>query len=360
MNPKVPPATAPGPQAVILAGGSGTRFWPLSRRRRPKQFLALDGALTLLQATVERLAPVIEPPSVWVCTTAALAREVARQLPAVPARQILVEPQGRNTAAAIAWSVASLPPALREAPIVVLPADHRVADPEAFRVRLRQAVVAAAERDLIVTLGVVPRWPETGYGYLRLGRVLDAASGLRRVVRFTEKPDLPTARRFLRSKRHLWNAGIFVFRGTRLLREVERHLPELAQGLAAMEHDAHGVRRLYGTLPAISIDVGVMEKVSDLATLPLDCGWSDLGSWAALLEVRSKDAQGNATAGDVVALDASGNLLISDAGTIAVLGVRDLVVVKARDSVLVLPLARSQEVRKILAELEASGRTALL
>jgi len=359
VKPKRSSPAAP-PQALILAGGSGTRFWPLSRRRRPKQFLALDGEATLLQATLQRLQPLVEPSAVWVCTTAALCREVARQLPEVPRRQILAEPEGRNTAAAIAWSLSRMPARLRDAPIVVLPADHRVADPAAFRLRLGQAIEAVRERDLVVTLGVVPRWPETGYGYLRLGRTLDERSGLRRVSRFTEKPDLARARRFVRSGAYLWNAGIFVFRAATVLREVERHLPELHAGLRKMGRERLRVARLYGTLPAVSIDVGLMEKLSIVATLPLDCGWSDLGSWAALQEVRPQDDRGNAIVGEVVALDASRNLLFADSGLVAVLGVEGLAVVRSRDSVLVVPLERSQEVRRILAELEARGHAVLL
>jgi mannose-1-phosphate guanylyltransferase/mannose-6-phosphate isomerase len=344
-----------------LAGGSGTRFWPLSRRSRPKQLLALEGDRTLLQSTVDRLGPLVGPHQVWVVTTKELVREVRRQLPDVPARQVLVEPVGRNTAPAIAWSVRSMPADLRESPVVVLPADHRVGDPEVFRLRLAQAVDAVVREDLVVTLGVLPRWPETGYGYLRLGRVLDEKTGLRRVARFTEKPDLARAKRFVKSHGYLWNAGIFVFRGAKLLELVGKLVPDLAAGLERIARDGSplSLAKHYPQLPAAPIDTAVMEKLSTIATLPLDCGWSDLGSWAALAEVRHKDDQGNAVSGDVVAVDAVDNLLYADRGTVAVLGVSNLVVVRTADSVLVMPVERAQEVRRVLVELETRGRTEL-
>ena len=189
--PKAQEAAAPRPQALVLAGGSGTRFWPLSRRSRPKQLLALEGTRSLLQATVDRLAPLIEPHEVWVVTTRELVKEVRRQLPEVPTRQILVEPVGRNTAPAIAWSIRSMPEELRQSAVVVLPADHRVGDPEVFRLRLSQAIEAVNEKDLVMTLGVVPRWAETGYGYLRLGEA--ERDGTPLGVALHRKPDTDRA-----------------------------------------------------------------------------------------------------------------------------------------------------------------------
>jgi mannose-1-phosphate guanylyltransferase len=352
-----PSHAASGPVAIVLAGGSGTRFWPLSRRRRPKQLLALDGERTLLQATIDRLRPLVPPGRVWIATTREIAEAVAEQLPEVPRDQILVEPEGRNTAAAIGWAVRSLPAAARRGVVAVLPADHRMGDAEAFRGALARAVEIADARDTVVALGVVPRWGETGYGYLKLGRALEDVGGVRRVSRFIEKPDEKAARRFYRGGGYLWNAGIFVFRGSVMLRHIKRCLPELAQGLEEIAKQPERTAEIYPRLPAISIDHGVMEKLRGIAAVPLDCGWSDLGSWAALAEVRAKDAEGNASQGDVVAVDARDNLLIADAGTVAVLGVSGLAVVRTADAVLVVPLDRAQEVRRILAECEARGLT---
>ncbi|MEE8137371.1 MAG: mannose-1-phosphate guanylyltransferase [Thermoanaerobaculia bacterium] len=347
-------------RALILAGGGGTRFWPLSRKRLPKQLLALDGERTLLQTTLERLAPLVPPEGIWVCTTAELAAQVRRQLPGVPASQILAEPVGRNTAAAIGWAVRSMPPEARREVIAVLPADHRIADPEAFRATLELAATLAGEQERILTLGVTPRWPETGYGYLELGEVLEAARGLRRVRRFTEKPDPPTARRFFEGGDHLWNAGIFVFAGTLLLEKLSEHQPVLARGLDEIASEPERSAEIYPRLPAVSIDHGVMEKLDDLATLPLDCGWDDLGSWAALWEVLVKDSDGNVERGSVVSVDCRDNLLYAEQGTVAALGVSGLVVVRTGDTVLVVSKERSQEVRRLVAELEPRGLQGLL
>ncbi len=346
-------------QAIILAGGSGTRFWPLSRKRRPKQLLALEGERSLLRETVDRLRPLVESASVWVCTTRGLAEDVRRELPDVPDGQILLEPEGRNTAPAIGWSVRSMPEEARRGVVVVLPSDHRVGDPVAFRDTLARAARAVKRDDRIMTLGVTPRWPETGYGYLELEEGSDD-DGVRRVRRFVEKPDLQAAERYVASGSHLWNAGIFLFRGTTFLDVLGRLQPELARGLEEIAAAPTRVAELYPRLPADSIDYAVMEKLDSIATLPLDCGWSDLGSWAALDEVLEPDERGNCERGDVLAVDADGNLLFADQGTIAVLGVRDLVVVRTGDSVLVMPKERSQEVKRIVQELASRGREDLL
>jgi mannose-1-phosphate guanylyltransferase len=346
-------------QAIILAGGSGTRFWPLSRKRRPKQLLALEGERSLLRDTVDRLRPLVEPANVWVCTTRVLAEDVRRELPDVPPDQILLEPEGRNTAPAIGWSVRSMPEEARRDVVVVLPSDHRVGDPAAFRDTLARAARAVKREDRVMTLGVTPRWPETGYGYLELEEGSDE-DGVRRVRRFVEKPDLPAAERYVASGNHLWNAGIFLFRGTTLLEILGRLQPELARGLEEIAEAPDRVAELYPQLPADSIDYAVMEKLDSIATLPLDCGWSDLGSWAALDEILPRDEHGNTGRGDTLALDAEGNLLVSDQGTIAVLGVSGLVVVRTGDSVLVLPKARSQEVKRLVDELKSRGREDLL
>jgi mannose-1-phosphate guanylyltransferase len=352
----------PALNALILAGGSGTRFWPLSRRRRPKQLLALDGEDSLLRATVLRLAPVVEARSIWVCTTRDLAGAVRRELPEVPPEQVLIEPEGRNTAPAIGWSVRSMPAAARAGVVAVLPADHRVGEPERFRDTLAVAARVVAARDQVMTLGVTPRWAETGYGYLELEEGEQPAEGdcVRRVRRFVEKPSPEDAARFAGSGCHLWNAGIFLFRGDRLLELLARHEPELARGLGEIAAAPERLAEIYPRLPARSIDYAVMEKLDSLVTLPLDCGWSDLGSWAALAEVLPADALGNTGRGDCLAVDATGNLLFSDAGTVAVLGVEGLVVVRTGDAVLVMPKHRSQDVRRLVQELGDRGREELL
>jgi mannose-1-phosphate guanylyltransferase len=346
-------------RALILAGGSGTRFWPLSRKSNPKQLLALEGERSLLRETLERLRPLVEPRDVWVCTTEALAERVREDLPEVPPEQVLAEPEGRNTAPAIGWSVRSMPEEARRDVIAVLPADHRMGDPAAFREALERAGRVVEREDRVMTLGVVPRWAETGYGYLEL-EPEPGPEGVRRVRRFVEKPSAENAARFVEAGNYLWNAGIFVFRGTTLLSILERLQPELARGLEEIAANPDRLAELYGRLPKDSIDYAVMEKLDDISTLPLDCGWSDLGSWEALDEVLPRDEDGNTGRGHRLAVDAHGNLLFSDAGLIAVLGVEDLVVVRTGDVVLVVPKSRSQEVKKLVAELAARGREDLL
>ncbi len=343
-------------QVVILAGGSGTRFWPLSRRAHPKQLLAMEGERSLLQSTLDRLDPLVPPADVWVCTTRTLAADVRRQLPTVPGDQVLAEPTGRDTAAAIGWSLRSIPASARSQVAAVLPADHRVGDPEAFRRALASAAEVAERDRRVMTLGVRPHRPETGYGHLELGETLDAELGVRRVARFVEKPDAERAQRFFAGGQHLWNAGIFVFPTEVMLGHLARFEPELAAGLEAIEESPGQIGELYPELKKISIDYAVMERLDDLGTLPLDCGWSDLGSWKSLAEELPADADGNVVRGDVVAIDARDNLLLAEEGTVAVVGVEGLVVVRTADSVLVVPKDRAQEVKSVVDALREAGR----
>lgn len=349
-------------RVLILAGGSGTRFWPVSRRQRPKQLLDLQGGSSLLQQTAARLGSLVEPEAIWVSTTRELAEPVRDQLPEVPAEQILAEPIGRNTAPAIGWALSCMPAEARRDVVAVLPSDHWMQDSGAFCAALHAAAEEAAARDRVVTLGVPPRWVETGYGYLELASIPDTDLTARRVKRFIEKPDAATAEGFLRDGRHLWNAGIFVFRGDTMLQAIESHLPDLAACLEVMAEEADPGHResIYAGLAAVSIDTGVMEQLDDIYTIPLDCGWNDLGSWGALAEVLPADADGNRARGNTIALEARDNLLFADHGTIAVLGVEGLAVVNTSDAVLVLPKDRAQDVRRLVNELEARGRDELL
>jgi mannose-1-phosphate guanylyltransferase/mannose-6-phosphate isomerase len=346
-------------QALILAGGSGTRFWPASRRRRPKQLLPLLGDRTLLRLTLDRLLPVVSPADVWVCTARELGEQVRRDLPEVPIDQILLEPVGRNTAPAIGWSLASMPAARRDDVVVSLHSDHWIEDEDSFRATLGTAVAAAGARDTVIALGVRPRWAETGYGYLEVA-ASSAGSGLHRVLRFLEKPDAATAASFVADGRHLWNAGIFVFPGTTLLDHLRRLEPAIAAGATAAAREPERLDVIYPTLPAKPIDTAVMERLDRLDTAVLDCGWSDLGSWEALAEILAAVPGGNQSRGRTVALDARDNLLWAEDGLIAVLGVEGLAVVQSGNAVLVVPKERSQEVRRIVEELRRRGFDDLL
>jgi mannose-1-phosphate guanylyltransferase len=352
-------------RALVLAGGSGSRFWPLSRRDRPKQLLPFAGGASLLRRTLERLAPLTPTEAQWVSTTVELRSAIERELPELGPDRIIAEPESRNTAPAIAWTLARMPQADDSLPVAVLPSDHHVADAEAFRDTLEAAANAAMERRCVVTLGVPPERPETGFGYLELAEPAPAEAEAVAVTRFYEKPDAETARRFAASGRHLWNAGIFVFLPEVLLAHLAAHQPEIHRAVAKVRAgglDAAAEALIYAALPAVSIDHGVMERLGtgDVLTLPLRCGWSDLGSWEALAGTLPADERGNHVRGDVLAMDARDNVLFADAGTIAVLGVDGLVVVRSGDAVLVLPRERSQEVRRIVAELQRAGRRDLL
>lgn len=346
--------------ALILAGGSGTRFWPASRRDRPKQLLTLEGERSLLQTTVDRLAPLVPAERVWISTTEALAPAIAEQLPEVAPERILIEPVGRNTAPAIAWSVRRLPVEVQAEPLAVLAADHRVADPAAFRETLGAAFEVAGSGEQIVALGVVPRYPEIGFGYLELGEGLPGPAGLRRVVRFREKPDFETAQSFVASGRHLWNASMFVFRGDLFLAELGRHAPELAAGLERLAAQPERAAELYAALPSISVDFALMERLDELATLPLDCGWDDVGSWSALFDVLAGDADGNRVRGEGWTIGGRGNLVFSEEGPVALVGVDDLVVVRSGGAVLVLRRQEAQRVKELVDRLAADGRSDLL
>ncbi len=350
---------------VILSGGSGTRLWPLSRELYPKQLLPLLGERTMLQETALRTSGIEagEAAPIVVCNESHRFM-VAQQLRDVGVRPeaIVLEPVGRNTAPAVA--VAALL-AARSAPegddpiLLVLPADHAIRDAGAFRASVRLGLDSARAGSL-VTFGIVPNRPETGYGYIRRA---EGPGPVFPVARFVEKPDIETARRYLESGEYFWNSGMFLFRASRYLAELAKFAPVM---LSACESAVEAAQRdldftrlpaeEFGACPGDSIDYAVMEKTDSAVVLPLDAGWSDVGSWAALQDALSADEHGNVTAGDVIAEDTSGCLLHASSRLIAAVGLKDHVVVETKDAVLVAPRDKVQDVKSLVTRLKGQGR----
>lgn len=357
---------------VILSGGAGTRLWPLSRELLPKQLLALTGERTMLQETAARLEdfPGVTGPVV-VCNEAHrfLVAEQLREMQLEPTA-ILLEPEGRNTAPAIALAAhAALTMLGEDVLLLVLPADHTLRDLSAFRAAIRAAVVAAGEGQL-VAFGIVARSPETGYGYIRVekGRAENdprgsAESGVRPIIRFVEKPDLPRAREFVASGEYFWNSGMFLFGARRFLDELARLAPDIAEvctrASASSVRDRDFTRvdgATFAECRSESVDYAVMEKTRDAVMVPLDAGWSDVGSWAALHEVLPADEHGNVARGDVLLEDTHQCYVHADSRLVAALGLHDMVIVETADAVLVAPRARVQDVKKLVARIKAAGR----
>lgn len=349
---------------VVMAGGSGTRFWPLSRVRCPKQFLPLVSSKPLLVETLARLKGLATPAATFVVCGPTHARLARRLLPGLPSRNILVEPVARNTAPAIAlaaWVIGATDP---EAVLAVLPADHHVADPRGFRAVLQRAAKLARTGQL-VTVGIQPTRAETGYGYIRLGAPL--SEGAFRVQAFVEKPDPVTAAEYVSSKEYLWNGGIFVFTVRAMQEALARHLPKVAEAMQRLaprigtRSFAPALARAFPRLPSVSVDYGVMEKARNIAVVPGDFGWSDVGSFAAISEVRPVDENGNVVVGEqTLVLDSAGCVVLGEGRTLVVLGMRDTVVVDAGDAVLVLPRERSQDVRQVVEALRLKRLTRAL
>jgi mannose-1-phosphate guanylyltransferase len=351
--------------AVIMAGGVGARFWPASRAARPKQLLDLTGSgATMIAATLARLAPDVPAERVLVVTGRATADAVREALPSVPRENVLAEPVGRNTAPCIGWAALHARRRSKGAVLAVLPSDHLIRRPDEFRSALRVAV-GAARRGALVTCGITPDRPETGFGYIELGDPISA--GVRRVVRFVEKPDLRTAEGYVASGRFAWNSGMFFFSAERVLGEIARQMPELSRGLEAIDagigagDEAAVVDRVFPGLPAQSIDYGVMEGAAEIACVPVEIGWSDLGSWSAAHDLSRKDADGNAFGADVVSVGARGCLVRAPSDVlVALVGVEDLVVVDTGDCLLVCRKDRAQDVKAVTDALKSRGRTDLL
>jgi mannose-1-phosphate guanylyltransferase len=356
---------SPHHYGLILAGGRGTRFWPRSRRRSSKQVLKVLGERSLIQQTVDRLAQLLPPERLWVLTNEHLREEIVRQLPEVPPAQILAEPAQRNTAPAIGLAAHILHSIDGGAVMGVFPSDHVIGKPARYR-QLVRAALRAAERGRIAVLGIRPRWAETGYGYIEFPKGVRAGSlEPSPVLRFREKPDAATARRYTAAGRFYWNAGMFFWRADVLLGELRTHLPATAALLDALPPFGHrrfgaALKRNFPQMEKISIDYAVLEKARDVVGIACDeIGWSDLGSWSAIHELLPRDADGNSRAAAVLANASRGNYVDAPGKLVALLGVEDLIVVDTPDALLVAHRSKAQDVGRIVDLLETRGRADL-
>lgn len=351
----------PSVYPVILAGGSGTRFWPLSRESYPKQLLRFAGQETMIQRTVNLARRIVGSERVTIVTHELQADAIRMQLNRFTAMpNLLLEPQAKNTAPAIGLAASRIFQKDKEAILMVMPADHVIKKMGSFTKAVREAC-RVAEKGYLMTFGVRPTHPETGYGYIKAGarcEMPDVSGKIKvyEVEKFVEKPDQAKAKQYLREGRYYWNSGIFVFQAAAILKAIQRHLPALAKGLREVEkvrgtqRERDAVRRIYHRLPSVSIDYGVMERVSrkSLAVMPVSIGWSDVGSWSALDAILPRDRDGNILRGDVIPIGCENSILYADLRPVAVIGAKDMVVVDTPDATLVCPKDRTQEVRKVV------------
>lgn len=353
---------------LVLAGGTGSRLWPRSRRTKPKQFLPLLSKRTMLQETLERVAPLVEPGRVFVVTGEDYAQMVREQLSSVPPSNIILEPGGRGTAPAIGLAAIHMRRSAPDAVMAVLSADHLILRDAAFRTAL-QAAEAAANEGYLVTLGIKPAFANTGYGYIKCGDVITQSHGLaiHRVGRFMEKPDQQTAEGYIASGDYYWNAGIFVWRTQSFLDAVERYLPRLRDQLNRIQarfgrssHHAE-LTHIWDEVENITVDYGIMERAPNVAVIPVDIGWSDVGDWHTLTSLMSDDESANVVIGPHVEVDTHSTLIYSDSGRIiATIGLKGFLVVDTGDALLIAPRDRAQDVKKIVDQLRSEGRSDVL
>lgn len=346
---------------LIMAGGKGERFWPKSREKMPKQLLNLSGHGAMIQETVWRIKDLVSYEQIYIVTTPVYAPMILQQLPEIPTANIIVEPDGRNTAPCIGLASMIIESRDPQGVTVVLPSDHAIQNEGEFCRILRLAAETAEKTEGIVTLGIAPNRPETGYGYIKQAEAHPTCKGAYRVQRFTEKPNLELAEEFLRQGKYLWNSGMFVWKTQTILGLIKEFMPEMHQGLesirAALGTEAYDAvcREEYGRFERISIDYGIMERAPFVYVIPSDIGWDDVGSWSAMARLHPADEKGNVATGKTIILDSRDNIIYNPGKMVAVLGIEGLVVVEAEDCILVAPKARDQEIREIINELKRRG-----
>ncbi|MBQ9252021.1 MAG: mannose-1-phosphate guanylyltransferase [Clostridia bacterium] len=353
--------------ALIMAGGRGERFWPKSRKKTPKQFLCLtDSDRTMIQSTVDRILPLVQLEDIFFVTNQEYKDLVLSQLPGLPEENVLCEPATRNTAPCIGWGALAVQKKYGGATMIVLPSDHLISQPHLFRNVLREGVELAQASDALVTLGIAPTGPDTGYGYIQLN--VEEQAEFRnafRVRRFVEKPALDTAKAYVASGEYLWNSGMFIWKASAILREIETHLPEHAQLLRQVEAareagDEKALAAAFTQLTPISIDYGVMEKAQLVYVIPSSFGWDDVGSWLAVERMNTANDAGNVISGDVISVSSQRCIVQGDQRLIALVGMEDAIIVDTADALLVCAKDSAGEIKKVLEVLRAVNRTELL
>jgi mannose-1-phosphate guanylyltransferase len=351
--------------AVIMAGGVGERFWPLSRRDYPKQLLRLTGSETLLDLALRRLEPLIPTDHIFVVTTATLAPAIREHTPHLNPRNLLLEPEGKNTAASLALAVAAIEQRHGPSVMAVATADHLIGEEDRFRSTMERAMDLAEAHDQLIVFGVRPTHPETGYGYIELGEVVDHHPELpcHSVLHFREKPDQATAARYVNAGNFLWNSGMFAWQTQTLRRAFAEHAEPHSRALSQMDQirslageHSEALAPIFAALPNLSIDFAVLDHAENIWALPVAFPWIDIGSWESVREMLPPDAMGNAKRGEIITVDTRGSTLYSTGPLIAACGVEDVVVVATPDAVLVCPRGRVQEIKAVVAALSAERK----
>jgi len=342
--------------ALIMAGGAGKRFWPWSRDKNPKQFLNIFGEKSLLEETVNRLQSVVKKEDIYIITTSSQKKKIMELIKDIPRENIVPEPIGRDTAACIGLGAIFMNKKNPESVQTVLPSDHLISDVANFRKVLKKAAKLAKEKNCLVTIGIKPTYPNTGYGYIQytISKEEKLDEDIYRVKTFAEKPNLETAQRFIESGDFLWNSGIFVWKVKTILEEIERSLPELYDGLMEIEKNIDKkniytiIRKIYSRIRSISIDYGVMEKAKDVYVVKADFGWNDVGSWAEVYRLGDKDENQNVIMGNVVLRDSKENLIHSKKKLLTGIGINDMIIIDTNDVLLICPKDQSQNVKELV------------
>lgn len=353
--------------AVIMAGGRGERFWPKSRNTKPKQFLSLtsDGE-TMIQKTVNRLKGLVEPEDVFIVTNESYSELVKEQITDIPAENILLEPAARNTAPCIGLAAAVIRKKYGDAVMMVLPSDHLIKFNQMFLDMLKSAAFVAEEGTGLVTIGITPTYPETGYGYINFETKGNARPGVYNVKRFVEKPNIELAKEYFNSGEYLWNSGMFVWKASSILANLDKYLPDMTEGLNNIadcfgaESFNSALNDIFPTFRSESIDFGVMEKASEVYTIPGNFGWDDVGNWLALERINRTNEYGNMVQGDAITIDTRNTSVCGNKKLIALVGVEDLVVVDTDDALLICAKDSTQKVKKVIENLKICNRNELI